>query len=169
MQPNRVYADLRQKHKIKIAGWMFKTVCDYYQKHGEMPQGEAASMITDQVYEKIVSTCIWVPYDEVHRELLSKLPQYEIRIRDGDPPGEPQASQSAPSAPKKRKGCGKVCPNCGRKMKQQFIGLKHCKCGMSWQRGEGFFERSSDMGFALERRRVGKKVKQCPVVRFRGE
>ena len=28
----------------------------------------------------------------------------------------------------------KVCPNCGRKMKQQFIGLQHCKCGMSWKK-----------------------------------
>ena len=26
----------------------------------------------------------------------------------------------------------RICPECGRKMKQQFIGLKHCKCGMSW-------------------------------------
>ena len=25
----------------------------------------------------------------------------------------------------------KICPNCGRKMKQQFIGLQHCSCGMS--------------------------------------
>ena len=29
----------------------------------------------------------------------------------------------------------KVCPNCGREMKQQFIGLQHCKCGMSWKKG----------------------------------
>lgn len=34
----------------------------------------------------------------------------------------------------------KVCPNCGRKMKQQFIGLQHCKCGISWKKGSGFFE-----------------------------
>jgi phosphotransferase system IIB component len=27
-----------------------------------------------------------------------------------------------------------ICPNCGRKMKQQFIGLFHCKCGTSWRR-----------------------------------
>ena len=54
-------------------------------------------------------------------------------------------------------------------MKQQFIGLKHCKCGMSWQRGEGFFERTNDMVFALERRKSGKKVKQIPVVRFKDE
>ena len=59
----------------------------------------------------------------------------------------------------------KICPNCGRKMKQQFIGLQHCKCGMSWERDIGFFERTSDMVFALQRRNVGKKVKQVPVIR----
>ena len=35
----------------------------------------------------------------------------------------------------------RICPNCGRMMKQQFIGLKHCKCGMSWKRDIGYFER----------------------------
>jgi len=35
------------------------------------------------------------------------------------------------------------CIRCGRKMKQQFIGLKHCKCGMNWQKGIGYFERSN--------------------------
>ena len=59
----------------------------------------------------------------------------------------------------------KVCPNCGRKMKQQFIGLQHCRCGMSWKKGSGFFERTPDMIFALERRQIGKKVKQRPVIR----
>lgn len=59
----------------------------------------------------------------------------------------------------------KICPNCGRKMKQQFIGLQHCKCGMSWKKDIGFFERTSDMVFALQRRNVGKKVKQVPVIR----
>ena len=50
-------------------------------------------------------------------------------------------------------------------MKQQFIGLQHCRCGMSWKKDIGFFERTPDMVFALERRRVGKKVKQRPVIR----
>ena len=65
----------------------------------------------------------------------------------------------------------KVCPNCGRKMKQQFIGLQHCKCGMSWQRGQGFFSRSSDMVFALQRVTVGKKkkVKQKPIIRYKNQ
>lgn len=63
----------------------------------------------------------------------------------------------------------KVCPGCGRKMKQQFIGLQHCKCGMSWKRDIGFFERSPDMVFALQRRVIGKKVKQRPVIRYKNE
>lgn len=169
MQPNRTYGDLRQKHKAKIADWMFKSVCEYYREHGEMPKGAAVSAITDKVYEKIVSTCIWVPYDEVHQELLSKLSQYEIRIQEGGLPDTPQPSPNPPSAPKKKGSGGKVCPVCGRKMKQQFIGLKHCKCGMSWQRGAGFFERSNDMVFALERQKTGKNVKQIPVIRFKDE
>lgn len=169
MQPNRTYEDLRQKHKAKIANWMFRSVCEYYREHGKMPQDAAVSALTDKVYEKIVSTCIWVPYDEVYRKFLSELPQYELRIKEGGLPDKPQAPQNPPSAPKKKGGSGKVCPVCGRKMKQQFIGLKHCKCGMSWQRGEGFFKRSNDMVFALERQKVGKKIKQRPVVRFKGE
>ena len=60
----------------------------------------------------------------------------------------------------------KICPGCGRKMKQQFIGLQHCRCGVSWKKDIGFFERSPDMVFALERRTVNGKVKQMPVIRF---
>ena len=52
----------------------------------------------------------------------------------------------------------KACPNCGRKM-------QHCRCGMSWKKDIGYFERTPDMVFALERRIVGKKVKQFPVIR----
>lgn len=59
----------------------------------------------------------------------------------------------------------KVCPNCGKKMKQQFIGLQHCKCGMSWKKDIGYFERTSDMVFALERKQIGKKVKQVSEIR----
>ena len=59
----------------------------------------------------------------------------------------------------------KQCPNCGRKMKQQFIGLQHCKCGMSWKKDIGFFELTNDMVFALQRRKVGKKIKQVPVIK----
>ena len=51
----------------------------------------------------------------------------------------------------------KICPRCGRKMKQQFIGLQHCKCGMSCKRDIGFFEREPDMVFTLQHNRPGQK------------
>lgn len=45
-----------------------------------------------------------------------------------------------------------VCPSCGKELKQQFIGLEHCRCGMSWKEDIGFFERTPGMVFVLERR-----------------
>lgn len=44
----------------------------------------------------------------------------------------------------------KVCKVCGRKMKKQFNGLYHCKCGSSCLKGR-YFERTSDMVFKLDR------------------
>ncbi len=61
----------------------------------------------------------------------------------------------------------RICPNCGRKIKQQFIGLKHCKCGMSWKKDISYFERTEDMVFALERRNLGKKWKLVPVIKYK--
>jgi len=65
----------------------------------------------------------------------------------------------------------RVCINCNRKMKQQFIGLKHCKCGTSWKKDIGYFERTPNMVFALERQPKGKggKTKQVPVIRIKEE
>ena len=63
----------------------------------------------------------------------------------------------------------KRCPNCGRRMKQQFIGLRHCKCGISWKKHQGYFIRTPDMVFALERRWVGNKRKQVSVIRYKTE
>ncbi len=59
----------------------------------------------------------------------------------------------------------RICINCGRKMKQQLIGLQHCNCGMSWKKDIDFFQRTPDMVFALQRVTVGKKVKLLPVIR----
>jgi predicted amidophosphoribosyltransferase len=71
----------------------------------------------------------------------------------------------------KKKNPKRVCPNCGRKMAQQFIGLKHCKCGVSWKKDEGYFERAPGMVFALQRQVVKKgknsaRTKQVPVIRY---
>ena len=58
-----------------------------------------------------------------------------------------------------------VCPSCGKGMTLPFIGLEHCRFGMSWKKDIGFFERIPGMGFVLERRANDKKVKQVPVIR----
>lgn len=63
----------------------------------------------------------------------------------------------------------KVSPNCGRKMKQQFSGLQHCKCGVSWMKDVGFFERTTNMRFCLERRKIGGKVKQSLAICYDGK
>lgn len=47
------------------------------------------------------------------------------------------------------------------------IGMFHCKCGTSWKRDIGFFERNPDMAFVLERKKVSSKVKQLPVIRYK--
>lgn len=62
-----------------------------------------------------------------------------------------------------------MCPECGRKMKCQFNGLQHCKCGMSWSRHEGYFHRTGDMVFRLKHVKKGKdpKTKQVPVIRYK--
>ena len=46
-------------------------------------------------------------------------------------------------------------------MKQQFIGLQHCSCGMSWKGGIGFFERTPDMVFCLRRQKGSAKQSIC--------
>lgn len=66
-------------------------------------------------------------------------------------------------------GSKRTCINCGRKMKQQFIGLKHCSCGISWKKDIGYFERSEGMVFALERKTGGGKTKQVPVIRYKSQ
>jgi hypothetical protein len=57
-------------------------------------------------------------------------------------------------------------------MVQQFIGLKHCKCGTSWKKDIGYFERTPDMVFALQRQvtKKGKnsvRTKQVPIICYR--
>jgi len=64
-------------------------------------------------------------------------------------------------------GSKRICIRCESKMKQQFIGLMHCRCGMSWKKDIGYFERTGDMVFALERKRIGNKVKQIPIIRYK--
>lgn len=61
----------------------------------------------------------------------------------------------------------KKCPNCGRIMKHQFNDLMHCRCGVSWAPHMGFFRRTSDMTFCLQRKKVGRKTKNLSVIKHK--
>ena len=166
---DRTYKDLKQKQKAGIADGMFEKTCDYYREHGRMPEGEDCEKIAGQIYQRVKGIAEKASFDEIYSLYLYRLPRYETRIAENGLPEKKEKKKEDADKPKVKQigRSKKVCPNCGRKMKQQFIGLQHCKCGISWKKDIGYFERTGDMVFALERRKAGKKTKQCPVIRYR--
>ncbi len=143
---DRTYKDLKQKQKAGIADSMFQKTCDYYREHGRMPEGEDCEKIAGQIYQRVKGIAEKASFDEIYSLYLYRLPRYETRIAENGLPEKKEKKQDADKPKVKQKGRSKkVCPNCGRKMKQQFIGLQHCKCGMSWKKDIGYFERTGDM------------------------
>ena len=96
-----------------------------------------------------------------NNEQLTKMLNQETLRLEYMSKGKPKKPKAPPKKNPKRR-----CINCGRAMTQQFIGLKHCKCGMSWKKDIGYFEREPGMVFCLEWRKVGKKYKQVPSIRY---
>ncbi|MDR1702876.1 MAG: hypothetical protein LBR56_08870 [Sporomusaceae bacterium] len=83
-----------------------------------------------------------------------------------------KAYEDIKAATVKRPHPKRRCINCNSVMRQQFIGLKHCKCGMSWSKSNGYFERSPDMVFALQRVVTKKsknsiRTKQVPIIKYK--
>ncbi len=111
--------------------------------------------------------------EEKAARLAKKLEKKKIAFdaAEKNPAVLQKALNDAKPAVKKRNP-KRRCINCGRAMKQQFIGLKHCKCGMSGSKEDGYFERTPDMVFALQRKvtKKGKnsiRTKQVPVIRYK--
>ena len=104
--------------------------------------------------------------------LIKKLEKRKIAFDnlESNPNAIKKALKDAKTGTKK-KNPKRRCETCGRAMRQQFIGLKLCKCGTSWSKSSGYFERTPDMVFALERKVIKKgknsiRTKQVPVIRF---
>ena len=111
--------------------------------------------------------------EERTARLIRKLEKRKIDFDnlEKNPAELQQTLKNAKSGIKKRNP-KRLCENCGRAMKQQFIGLKHCKCNTSWSKSGGYFERTPDMVFALERKVIKKgknsiRTKQVPVIRYK--
>ena len=122
---DRTYKDLKQKQKVRIADGMFQKTCDYYREHGKLPEGVDCEKIAGQIYERVKGIAAQASFDEIYNLYLYRLPRYEVRIaKNGLPEKKEKKKEDADKPKVKRKGMSKkVCPNCGRKMKQQFIGI----------------------------------------------
>jgi len=113
--------------------------------------------------------------EEKVARLMKKMEKRKIAYENLE--SNPAAMQKAlkdAKAGTKKKNPKRRCENCGRAMKQQFIGLKHCKCGISWSKSDGYFERTPNMVFALQRQVIKKgknsiRTKQVPVIRIKPE
>ena len=165
--PNKKYKELTMKQKKLISDLMFRFVYEYFSDNGKLPEEDSYDVLAQKVYDCLKSRSIWVPYDEFYdKGFLKKIDRAKERVTNGDIYVKPEKKDktnklSKPANPKR------ICPNCGRKMKQHFIGLKHCSCGTSWMKGTGYFERTPDMVFCLKRVKKGKKVKQVPCIEYK--
>ena len=91
-----------------------------------------------------------------------------------DPRVMQQVLKEVKVATPKKKNPKRRCENCGAAMKQQFIQLKHCKCGTSWSKEMGYFTRTPNMVFALQRKvtKKGKnsiRTKQVPIIHIKSD
>jgi len=81
-QPNKKYKDLKQKQKAKIADWMFLETNIFFMENGRLPVEGEIEALAKSIYEKICSLVIWVPYEELLKEYIKKLPRYAERVKE---------------------------------------------------------------------------------------
>ena len=112
-------------------------------------------------------------HDEKVARLMKKIEKRKIAYNnlEANPAAMQKALKEAKASTPKLKKPKRRCENCGNVMKQQFIGLKHCKCGTSWSKANGYFERTPNMVFALQRKVIKKgknsiRTKQVPIIRI---
>ena len=165
-KPNKKYRELTMKQKQLISDLMFRFVYEYYSDNDKLPEDNTYEDLAKKVYDCLKARAIWVPYDEFYNKgFLKKIDRAKERVSNGDVYVKPEKKDKT-NKPSKPANPKRICPNCGRKMKQHFIGLKHCSCGTSWLKGTGYFERTPDMVFCLKRVHKGKKVKLVPCIRY---
>ena len=71
-----------------------------------MPEGGECEALAKEVFQKIQSLAIWVPYEEVCRQYLLKLPRYEIRIAENGIPEKAEKKKRMPTSQKQSRRAG---------------------------------------------------------------
>ena len=100
---DRTYKDLKQKQKAKIADGMFEKTCDYYRKHGKMPEGEDCEKIARQIYQRVKGLAEKASFDEIYSLYLYRLPRYETSIAENGLPEKAEEKKDDTDKPKPRK------------------------------------------------------------------
>jgi len=73
LQTNKKFSNLKEKQKILIAEWFREAYKYFYETHNKFPSDkmEKESVISE-VYEKIQSRDIWIPYSEIRKYFHGK-------------------------------------------------------------------------------------------------
>ena len=100
---DRTYKDLKQKQKAKIADGMFEKTCDYYRKHGKMPEGEDCEKIARQIYQRVKGLAEKASFDEIYSLYLYRLPRYETSIAENGLPEKAEEKKDDTDKPKTKK------------------------------------------------------------------
>lgn len=72
LQTNKKWSSLKESQKQKIMNWFREETAVYYQIHLQYPMGRYSEDVVDNVYDKIRTAEIWIPYDEVYQHYTAK-------------------------------------------------------------------------------------------------
>ena len=71
LQMNKTFSDLKMKQKDKIAEWEYQAVLDFYEEHERYPTEKDTSVV-DNIYSKIETAGIWIPYYEAEEHYAKR-------------------------------------------------------------------------------------------------
>ena len=84
-KPNKSYKELKMKQKQLISDLMFRFVYEYFSDNGKLPEEDSYEDLAHNVYDRLKSRSIWVPYDEFYNNgFLKKIDRAKERVSNGD-------------------------------------------------------------------------------------
>ena len=80
LQTNKRYANLKQKQKAKISQWMYDIYEAKYRQLNRHPDEREHEEMQDQLYNRIQSAGIWIPYHEVEKHSRKRWKNQRARL-----------------------------------------------------------------------------------------
>ncbi|MBR1744181.1 MAG: hypothetical protein IJ733_20440 [Lachnospiraceae bacterium] len=66
LQMDKSFRDLKMKQRDKIAGWVFDSYKDYFERYGRYPDSDGETEVIGPVMDHISQAKIWIPEHEVY-------------------------------------------------------------------------------------------------------